>query len=613
MKIRTTFILLVAVLALGAFIALVERKGQTTKELEEQARKALAVDPARVSYLRFETTNLVVECAKEGDEWMVVQPVRARASVAEIARILSGLQNLPRGEVITPAEQRARNLAPAQYGLDAPRASITFGDSMQRRTILVGRNAPLGDGLYIKLNQRDDVIATTTNLLGLLPGSVAAVRDRAVFTAGPERVQRVEITGPGGFVQISLQDKGRWMIQQPLVTRASASAVLGLVDALYALRVADFVSDGGGDVVAYGLDDPDLKITLGSGEKDGETTLLIGNAVKNDPSLVYAKRASDTSICTLPTNALGRLRVGLGELRDRRLMSLDPSAIGRVEVRENDRKLTLEAQGGKWRVTEPRQWMADEELVQALLRGWAGASVSAFVDGVGTNVAAHGFAPAAREVAFFPAAPAGGRARDEGGVRIEISREKRDGESALARVVGEDPLYAMDAALLDTLSVDPLFYRDRKIMNVPAEDVTSIAVRKGDREQVVQRDEAGVFRPAGVSQYVLDDEAVKAILIVVGELRAAEFVADDPDDLSPFGLDAPAASLTVGLRKEAGISRSILFGAAAGDAEVYAMLKGRDVVFVVEKAISAALLQNLYAVPKPSAEEAVDAGTIQNP
>ena len=604
MRLRSTFFLLIAVAVLGGFIFIVERKSQTTREREEQARRALEVDPARVSYLRFEAGPMLVECAREGDEWMLVQPVRTRASQAAIARILAGLENLPKGEVITEAERRARDLSLSDYGLDQPRATMTYGDSMHRRTILVGRDSLLGNQLYIKGQQQEEIIATSTNLLELIPSSVAAVRDRVLFRAGPERVQRLELTVPAGFLQVARQERGRWMIQQPVVTRAATPAVNALLESLGHLRVAEFMSDAGEDAVAYGFDEPAMRITVWYGERDGEVSLVLGHVLKSDPSLIYAKRRGEDFIYAVSTNVLTRLRVGLDDLRDKRLTALSPPEVARVEIADADRRLVLEQKDGAWHVAEPRQWKADEERVRELLAAWVAAPVLSFVDGIGTNLAAHGFLPPERNVVFSCGTTAG---RDVETVHVRIGSRQKDSEQALVRIEGDDSLRGVDAAALNALSADPLFYRDREVLSVAADDVVFLTVQDGDRKQSVERDASGAFRPVGEEQFVLNDAAVKGMLMVLGELRAEEFVADDPDDVAPFGLTAPAAVLTVGLRSEAGISRSVLFGADAGDSGVYAMLKGRDQVFVLEKAVRSALLQNLYTVPPPVTRESLEA------
>ena len=113
MKFRTTLFLFIAVVLLGGFIWLFDERLESTREREEQARKALKIAADRVSYLQVQASNVLVECAQEDGAWMLVQPVRDRADSAAIDRVLSGLKNLSRGEVITAANPALRGAAAA--------------------------------------------------------------------------------------------------------------------------------------------------------------------------------------------------------------------------------------------------------------------------------------------------------------------------------------------------------------------------------------------------------------------------------------------------------------------------------------------------------------------
>ena len=107
MNIRTTFILLLVVAGLGAYVFWVDRRMETTREREEQARKALQIEPGRITAFTVAATNLQVTCAQTNGQWRVIQPITARADAAAVDRLLSALERMPRGEVITPAQRQA--------------------------------------------------------------------------------------------------------------------------------------------------------------------------------------------------------------------------------------------------------------------------------------------------------------------------------------------------------------------------------------------------------------------------------------------------------------------------------------------------------------------------
>ncbi len=171
MRSATTLILLTAALALGGYIYLVERKLDQQDIRQEKALRALRFDPGQVSGLRISTSNLQLALEKNGTDWRMVQPVQARADAGEVAGILDELEMLVRSDVITGREQREQNLTPSDFGFAQPRARITLRENGQELTLLIGRDAPLGGTMFLKLESEQSIFAASTNLWNVLPRS----------------------------------------------------------------------------------------------------------------------------------------------------------------------------------------------------------------------------------------------------------------------------------------------------------------------------------------------------------------------------------------------------------------------------------------------------------
>ena len=179
----------------------------------------------------------------------------------------------------------------------------------------------------------------------------------------------------------------------------------------------------------------------------------------------------------------------------------------------------------------------------------------------------------------------------------------------LVRVEQEDALYEILADAMKTVSVDPLFYRDREVLNMDPDDVLKITVTQADRERSAERGASGEFQLVGADGGKIDPEAVRDLLMTACHLVVSDFVADTPQKLSDYGLDKPQAVLALGLKGEAGLGKAVLFGADAGERGVYAMLRGQDVVFVLSTSVKEKLLQDLALAPSQPGETPVDVST----
>ena len=623
MKFRTTWFLLLLVCALGAFIWFYERKAETTREREEELRKAMRFSAAKTSFLRFETGDLQVECAKEGDDWKIVQPIRARAEEGEIGRILNGLETMPRGEVVGADDQKKRGLTLADYGLDQPRARITLGDGLQRRTILVGRDAPLGQTLYIKEDGRDEIVATGTNLLSFIPKSVADLRSRVLLSGSPEQVHRLELRNPSGFIQAARRENGDWMIQQPLLARADRALVRDLLDQSFGLRVEEFVADSGSSSTSYGLDDTGLQIVVAGDEKEEAQTLVLGKPVDKHPEQVYARLNKEDFVYAVRTDAVGRLSAKVEDLRDRRLMPVSSYDVSFVRIEAGERLVVLQKkEDGGWLVTEPKQWAADTERVKDLLDQWTAARIEKFIDDAGTNLAELGLSPPACRLTLsrlIASASKEGKGQivaagdDETTLLINDAPRDESGRM-LVKLEIENSVYEVSNAIYRAVSLDPLFYRDRDVLSMEPTNVVTITQLAEGRERFVQRDSGdAAFHAVPPEAGVVDEEAVKDILMAVSRLHVTDYVADNPQDLTPFGLDTPRMTLTFGLAGGSGIGKTLIIGAEAKEQGVYAMIQGEDIVFILDKYVRDRLLQDLFKNRSSPIEEMGDANTTNSP
>lgn len=394
MNFRTTWILLLAVLVLGALIQRFERASRSTRERAEAARRALGFRPESIDALDIQSSNGTVRCVKKDGRWMITQPLRARADAGAVERILYGLHGLDRGEVITGADMKARGLRAEDYGLTRPRYVIGLGDGPRRQTLRVGRDAPLGGSVYIREEGREDILVVSRGLLDLLPASASDLRDRSLLPGAPEQVQQLEIWRQDGFIQIARVEHGKWMILQPVAARASTGAVQNYLEQLFLLRMAEFLPDEVADAAAYGFDDPGLKISVALGGGEGEATVLFGDSTDRGGPRRYALAQPGDSAGLLETAQIEPLNVRLDDLRDRKLTTLDARDVTHIVIEKGESKLEFRREADSWSLIEPRRWKADDERILEFLAVWTAPVIQNFLPAP-TNRAAAGLEPPA--------------------------------------------------------------------------------------------------------------------------------------------------------------------------------------------------------------------------
>ena len=591
---RSTLILLAGILVLGAFIWIQETWRAKVPSKEARQVRLFDLDAGTLVSLQFQSSNLVVDCVKENGVWMTGDGGRGlgRADVALVQRMVAGLNSIGKGTTITAKQLEMRGMAAAEYGFDQPALQITAVDNKGSHSWLIGRETPLGDMLYAKMDEGEDIYTIPNSLLEVAPVQSDQFRDRTLFSGEVPGVRRLEIRGPGGFVQILKDPKSEWRIQQPVAAPADAKAVEDLLEKLSLLRIEDFVAENVSDFAVYGLQGETRQISLGGA--DGVSRMLVvGDDIAEQPGMVYARRADDTSVFAINTNALELLDIKLNDLRDARVLPLAVKDVSYISVARGDEQLELVwGEPGRWTIAKPVTWDADYTAVAKLLKLWDMAVITEFdvTNRTGT----------AKWTLLFGSDRLGQTNR----IDILPALGKKDGLFVMRD--GEPTVYQINLPLVPESILDPLGYKDRQLWQLRKEDVRKVSLEKNAQpRQVVEQLEDGTFAPAETNGTVrADAAAVGNLLDGLSSLSTGGYVAYNPSDLSVYGLAEPFMALHIGLAGTNQLGRVLLVGRETNQG-FYAMVKGRDVVFTLGKPLVETLSADLVVgreQPVPSTE-----------
>ncbi len=647
MGFKTTFELFALVCVLGAIILLVANPFDPT---EEQTGALIEARSEDVNRLKIERGDTRLDCRKDDWEWFIKFPVEARANSARIERFLGVLETLTIQDAVTSAQRQSRGLSLSDYGLSPPYASLSLKSPQGATTLLVGSKTPLGNSVYVKKADSDLVLSTDAGIKQVLPENVRHWRNRQVFSGRDEKTLRIELWNPdGSFIQILRKDS-MWQMTQPVVARANGRAVEQLLEQLYALKVTEFMWDPGwsdendaAEVVAesrdrfapYGLADDQARAKVAvwqKGDRAGQE-LLLGKSVSEESEAVYARSRGTDSIYSVSSNVLDYLDLSVGSLRSRKLFVLTPEETGYINIQADNKRLTLfKESSGHWVIEEPLKWDADRKTTEAFLDGLLNLEAENFVSEPVTNLTELGFNPPAWSVEVLEKPPAatgknGGRtdaqdntetvglrsngSREER--RLLVARSTRDQNSVPARF-SNDPVKFGDEGFVYSLSKkdmafagrDPasaLRFFDRTMLSLRPENIKSIEAYMQGRKDMVVRDEKGKWVPLEETLREVHPEAIDSILFAVSNLRASRVEDHAVEEPAAYGLENPSIQFSFGLSGQGGIQKTLKLGYKAKTQGIYAMIQGRDVVFVLSHDTVKLLLQPLTQKEEPGQSE----------
>lgn len=608
---RTTFLLLALSMLMGAFIAIVEWGGKDEEHPNQPNPRLLEIEPEHVVFWSFARDTLSIACVNEQGQWLINKPIEARANSIKLNHMLAAMAKLPRKEIVTAAQRTSRSLSLNDYGLDPPLGHMVLGNAEHRYTIAIGGLSPLKDAVYVQVDKSEDAIATSTNLLDIMPRAVADLRDPRLLSGAPADVKGLTIKKLGApLIEISQEDT-EWVIHKPITARADWLKISSLLEQLFDLQIKQFVTENTADPAIYGLheDEAVLQLNIWSNEAKSGIKLCFGNQVKENDDLIYTAYRGTGSVFAVQKNKIDALKLGINDLRDSRIYFMALPSIVWIRITEGEKVLQLQKSGeGLWQVTEPTQWKADTRVVEDLINRLNALRIDGFA--VNTNLAALGLDPPARVIHLADAAPTPDTttqkvvgvtaaapqtavARPTSGRMLAMSRPLPGKEYIYAKFTDDDQLYQISMTATATLALDPLAYRDNVVLSMEPTAVTKIILRKNNVTQTVARENVGPWLPVAPAVGPVNLTIITALLEKTARLQAMRFERSTRNDLGIYGLKDPRASLTFVLSGQEGIQKTLVLGEASEDPGVYGMIQGQEVVFILPRALADQLLQDI--------------------
>jgi hypothetical protein len=210
----------------------------------------------------FRVSGGEIELAKEQDNWLLVRPIKGRASNDAVVDILTRMNQTAITKFVAD-----NNANPGTFGLDLPSNVVTlFGDDGKQVQIEIGGAVPSNpDSMYASLPQRKSVIEVSkafANLFSITPNDLRVIEDRT--NESEDLIDRVTIEKAESQPKIVLGwDENRWRFLSPTSAPANADNITRLIQ-INDGEVSEFVSDTATDLTKYGLDQPKLKLTFSS-------------------------------------------------------------------------------------------------------------------------------------------------------------------------------------------------------------------------------------------------------------------------------------------------------------------------------------------------------------
>lgn len=488
-------------------------------------------------------------------KWHMVEPVSWPGEHHIVDGDAKRIKNLQYVKVYETGDPEAPT--PQMTSLDKPTRVIKLTDIDGKSYVVkIGARQALSEKTYVQREGDNRVYLINADLNALMKKDVDEYRNRSIAVFAQNDAVRVEVSGQNAFV---LAKSGRdWTIEAPVRGRADAAKIGNLLRAVSSLRVKSFVDDAPATLRPYGLEDPQLLLTIETEKKtpkplppppasapaetefdiEHQTIRLALGGMAGDE--VFAQMLDDethNTIFKVAKTDFQNLSPDLESLRDKSVAPIQTARVQHISVETDGKVITLSKRDNQWRIDAQS---ADAEGSPAEF-----AAVDDLLKGLG-ELQAIGFEPKELPTYGLDAPRTVIQIEQEGRLEptvLRIGGLTPSKTGTYVRNVGEDFIAIGPAAAADSLVISPVAFRSRELLKFARAWASRVEITAGTARRAVDRD-GGAWKFSEPVQGKAEMAAVNNILSDLSNLRGRRVVGAAAD-VAEFGLDRPDARVCV--------------------------------------------------------------------
>ncbi|MFZ2053263.1 MAG: DUF4340 domain-containing protein [Candidatus Aminicenantales bacterium] len=357
-------------------------------------------------------------------------------------------------------------------------------------------------------------------------------KEKSLVDLAAGDIEKLTLKKEDETITFARDNKGDWLITEPLEAKADSYEVNRLVDDFSSLKF-DRLVEAEGDPAKYEI--PKKELVLWTKGKEQPVTILVGMENPLDNSL-FAKREDDPRIVLLSSSLKTGLDKKVFDFRQKDIFKFASEDVAAVKLTANDISWRALKKDGEWYLESPVKALAKKSRVEDVLRALSNLRAKEFVaeKKQDTDIFKFGLKDAEYIVSLYlPAA----------NQEIVFSLHKQD-DTVYATTSLSTKIVTAEERVMTDIEKKVEDLREKQVVVFNSWEASRLRIKRGDLSLSIGKDEERKWRFEDAEKEEADGSKVETFIRKVESLEAVEFV-DSPSDLRTYGLVQPQAEVTV--------------------------------------------------------------------
>ncbi len=351
-------------------------------------------------------------------------------------------------------------------------------------------------------------------------------------------VERIVFKTEEETITFTKEGDDNWFISEPIEAKADKSEVDRIAADFSSLEIDRVVEEEPADLEKYGI--PLKEISLKFKDKEKPVKVLVGMENPLDQKF-FAKREDETRVVLIASTHKTLFEKKVFDFREKSIFKFETDNVKGIQLRLGDIRWEAEKTEEEWFLKKPFDSLAKKNDITSLLSSLSDLKAKEFVSEEKNDEELKKIKLDAPEHTITLQMPL---ENQEVTFFIQKTEDKIYATTSLSPKIIE-----VEDTILSKLEKDPIEMRDTEVADFYSWEVNKVSLERVDLNlTVVEDEEEDKWHFDSAEGKEADKDKIDEFIRKIEGLQAESFI-DPPLNLAEFGLDPPAAKVTIWVKE----------------------------------------------------------------